>query len=109
LLHVRDLDRGWPQPGTVCLALVLPLLLLVGFLLLRTSRGPVFDPAVPRLFIIDGSKALAWAIQRSFGRNTAIQRCQIHKAPNIMERLPKPPHTSVRRALRQAWELNDAA
>ena len=89
--------------------LVLPLLLLVGFLLLRTSRGPVFDPAVPRLFIIDGSKALAWAIRRSLGRNTAIQRCQIHKAPNIMERLPKPPHTSVRRALRQAWELNDAA
>jgi len=26
-----------------------------------------------------------------------------------MEGLPKPPHTSVRRALRQAWELNDAA
>jgi putative transposase len=46
------------------------------------------------LFIIDGSKALAWAIRRSFGRNTAIQRCQILKAPNIMERLPKPPHTS---------------
>jgi hypothetical protein len=72
-------------------------------------KRPVFDPAVPRLFIIDDSKALAWAIRRSFGRNTAIQRCQIHKAPNIMERLPKPPHTSVRRALRQAWELNDAA
>ena len=39
-------------------------------------KRPVFDPAVPRLFIIDGSKALAWAIRRSFGRNTAIQRCQ---------------------------------
>jgi putative transposase len=67
------------------------------------------DPAVPRLFIIDGSKALARAIRRSFGRHTAIQRCQIHKARNIMERLPKPLHASVRRALRQAWELNDAA
>src|SRR6516165_6053673 len=71
------------------------------------ERG--LDPAVPRLFIIDGSKALARAIRRSFGRETAIQRCQIHKARNIMERLPKGLHASVRRALRQAWELDDAA
>src|SRR5262249_38933151 len=71
------------------------------------ARG--LDPAVPRLFIIDGSKALSRAIRRSFGRETAIQRCQIHKARNIMERLPKGLHASVRRALRQAWELDDAA
>ena len=71
------------------------------------ERG--LDPAVPRLFIIDGSKALSRAIRRSFGRETAIQRCQIHKARNIMERLPKGLHASVRRALRQAWELDDVA
>jgi putative transposase len=71
------------------------------------ERG--LDPAVPRLFIIDGSKALAKAIRRSFGRHTPIQRCQIHKARNIMERLSPALHASVRRALRQAWELDDAA
>jgi transposase-like protein len=71
------------------------------------ERG--LDPAVPRLFIIDGSKALSRAIRHSFGRAAAIQRCQIHKARNIMERLPKPLRAPVRRALRQAWELNDAA
>jgi putative transposase len=71
------------------------------------ERG--LDPAVPRLFIIDGSKALSKAIRRSFGRHTPIQRCQIHKARNIMERLPKPLHASVRRVLRQAWELDYAA
>jgi transposase-like protein len=71
------------------------------------ERG--LDPTVARLFIIDGSKALSRAIRRSFGRHTAIQRCQIHKARNIMERLPKPLRAPVRRALRQAWELNDAA
>ena len=70
------------------------------------ARG--LDPAVPRLFIIDGSKALSKAIRRSFGRQTLIQRCQIHKARNIMERLPKPMHAVVRRVLRQAWELDDA-
>ena len=70
------------------------------------ERG--LDPAVPRLFIIDGAKALSKAIRRTFGRTAAIQRCQVHKARNIMERLPKALHASVRRALRQAWELDDA-
>ena len=70
------------------------------------ERG--LDPGVPRLFIIDGSKALSKAIRRTFGRNTAIQRCQIHKARNILERLPKSMHASVRSVLRQAWEMDDA-
>src|SRR5438034_3625251 len=70
------------------------------------ERG--LDPAVPRLFIIDGAKALSKAIRRTFDRAAAIQRCQIHKARNIMERLPKSLHASVRRVLRQAWELDDA-
>jgi len=42
------------------------------------ARG--LDPAVPRLFIIDGSKALARAIRRTFGENAPIQRCQVRKA-----------------------------
>ena len=70
------------------------------------ERG--LDPAVPRLFIIDGAKALSKTIRRTFGRAAAIQRCQVHKARNIMERLPKSLHASVRRVLRQAWELDDA-
>ena len=70
------------------------------------ERG--LDPTVPRLFIIDGAKALTKAIRRTFGATAAIQRCQVHKARNIMERLPKSLHASVRRVLRQAWELDDA-
>src|SRR4030088_1938003 len=66
------------------------------------------DPAVPRLFIIDGAKALSKAIRRTFGGAAAIQRCQVHKARNIMERLPKSLHASIRRVLRQAWELDHA-
>jgi hypothetical protein len=31
------------------------------------------------------------------GRNTPIQRCQVHKARSITERLPKPLHASVKR------------
>jgi putative transposase len=70
------------------------------------DRG--LDPNVCRLFIVDGSKALIKAIPRTFGRHTPIQRCQVHKARNIAERLPKHLHASVRVALRQAWELDDA-
>ena len=71
------------------------------------ERG--LDPTVPRLFIVDGAKALSKAIRASFGKEAAIQRCQIHKARNIMDRLPKNLHASTRRVLRQAWELDDAA
>ena len=70
------------------------------------ERG--LDPAVPRLFIVDGAKALSKAIRATFGRDVAIQRCQIHKARNIMDRLPKELHASTRRVLTQAWELDDA-
>jgi putative transposase len=70
------------------------------------DRG--LDPAVCRLFIVDGAKALSKAIRRTFGAHTPIQRCQIHKARNVIERLPKPLHACVRKALRQAWEIDDA-
>src|SRR6266511_208847 len=91
----------------------------VGEVVFLLSRHPVFtdqhnlierglDPQVCRLFIIDGAKALSKVIRRTFGAHTPIQRCQIHKARNVIERLPKPLHASVRRALRQAWELDDA-
>lgn len=50
---------------------------------------------------------MARAIRRTFGSAPAIQRCQIHKARKIIERLPKH-HAASRRVLRQAWELDDA-
>jgi transposase-like protein len=76
--------------------------------LLDNLVGRGLDPGVCRLFIVDGAKALTKAIRQTFGRHTPIQRCQIHKARNILERLPKHLHVSVRKALRQAWELDDA-
>src|SRR5258708_24801815 len=75
----------------------------------RSSLPPNIDWFhLPRLFIADGAKALSKAIRRTFGSAAAIQRCQIHKARNIMERLPKKHHEATRRALRQAWELDHA-
>ncbi|MDA3887432.1 MAG: IS256 family transposase [Allgaiera sp.] len=70
------------------------------------ERG--LDPAVCRLFIVDGAKALTKAIRRTFGADIPIQRCQVHKARNVTERLDRKHHAAVRRALRQAWEMADA-
>jgi transposase-like protein len=94
--HPLGVMEGASESAAVCQALIDNLV----------GRG--LDPAVCRLFIIDGSRALLKSIRASFGRNTPIQRCQVHKARNITERLPKPLHASVRRTLRQAWELDDA-
>jgi putative transposase len=76
--------------------------------LLDNLVGRGLDPTVCRLFVVDGAKALSRAIRKTFGRHTPIQRCQVHKARNITERLAKPLHASVRKTLRQAWELDDA-
>jgi len=71
-----------------------------------TARG--LDPEVPRLFIVDGAKALSKAVRQTFGVATAIQRCQVHKGRNIIERLDVSLHAGVKKVLRQAWDQEDA-
>lgn len=70
------------------------------------ERG--LDPSLPRLFVVDGAKALSKAIRNTFGIAAAIQRCQVHKGRNIIERLPEHMHAGVKKVLRQAWEQDDA-
>jgi len=94
--HPLAVMEGATENAAVCQAL------------LDNLVGRGLDPAICRLFIIDGAKALAKAIRNTFGRHTPIQRCQVHKARNIIERLPKSLHASVRKTLRQAWEMDDA-
>ncbi len=76
--------------------------------LLDNLVGRGLDPTVPRLFIVDGAKALSKAIRNTFGIAAAIQRCQVHKGRNIIERLDESLHASVKKALRQAWDQDDA-
>ncbi len=77
--------------------------------LLDNLIGRGLDPEVPRLFIVDGAKALSRAIRNSFGHAAAIQRCQIHKGRNIIERLDEALKPSVKKVLRQAWDQEDAS
>ena len=47
------------------------------------------DLNVPRLWVIDGAKALRSAIDQLCGKAAHAQRCRIHKIRNIAERLPR--------------------
>lgn len=61
-----------------------------------------------RLWVIDGGEALRKAIQQTFGATALIQRCQEYKRRNVVEHLPEELHSSVKRALRDAWSASDA-
>ena len=74
--HVLAVVEGATENTVVVQALIDNLL----------ARG--LDPTLPRLFIVDGAKALSKAIRNTFGVAAAIQRCQVHKGRNIIERLP---------------------
>lgn len=63
----------------------------------------------PRLWIIDGGKALRRAITEVFAASALVQRCQEHKRRNVLDHLPEHLHASVGRAMKDAWHSKDAA
>ena len=65
------------------------------------ARG--LDADRPRLWVVDGGKALRKALVQTFGATALIQRCQEHKRRNVLEHLPDELHAGVNRALRDAW------
>lgn len=65
------------------------------------DRGLPDDQAL--LWVIDGAKALRKAIVDHYGQLALIQRCQVHKARNILERLPAHLQASTKKVLRQAF------
>jgi len=65
------------------------------------ERG--LDPEEPRLYTIDGSKALAKAIKDTFGGKAAIQRCQVHKKRNVLAHLPESEKQRVGKSISLAY------
>src|ERR1700693_4387372 len=49
------------------------------------NRG--LDFREPRLYVLDGGKALHAAVKKYAGESAAIQRCQVHKRRNVMDHL----------------------
>jgi transposase-like protein len=69
------------------------------------ERGLRTDRAI--VFVIDGSKALRQAIEKTFGSLALIQRCAVHKRRNVLGHLPQSERGSVKRALDEAWNSDD--
>ena len=64
------------------------------------------DLNTPRLWVIDGSKALRSGIEQLCGKDAKVQRCRIHKIRNVSERLPKDRAEQVRWLMKQAFKLD---
>ena len=60
------------------------------------------DMNLPRLWVIDGSKALRSGIDQLCGEAALVQRCRIHKIRNVAERLPKAKAAQTRWVMTQA-------
>ena len=90
---VLGLREGATENATVVSALLRDLI----------ERGMDFN--TPRLYILDGGKALHAAVRRHAGEAAFIQRCQIHKKRNVVDHLPDEYKADVRRKLQNAYAM----
>jgi len=77
--------------------------------LLEDLRERGIDFEVPRLYILDGGKALAAAVRRAAGKASVIQRCQIHKLRNVVDHLPEEHQSHVRQKMQSAYGMREYA
>ena len=71
------------------------------------ERG--LDFIAPRLYILDGGKALHAAVKRHAGEAAFIQRCQVHKKRNVIDHLPEDHKADVKRKLQNAYAMAEYA
>jgi transposase-like protein len=73
------------------------------------ERG--LDFTEPRLYILDGGKALTAAVKKHAGELAAIQRCQVHKRRNVLDHLTDEQKPAIAKKLNAAYALEgyDAA
>jgi putative transposase len=65
------------------------------------NRG--LDATRPRLYVLDGGKALHKGVMDIFGTEALIQRCQVHKKRNVLSYLPASEQTNVSVAMTMAY------
>ena len=71
------------------------------------ERGVDFE--VPRLYILDGGKALFAAVRHAAGKTAIVQRCQIHKIRNVIDHLTEEHRGHVRQKLHCAYAMREYA
>lgn len=67
------------------------------------QRGVDFQ--VPRLYVLDGGKALHAAVRKTAGKCAAIQRCQVHKIRNVVDHLTEEYQMDIRCKMRNAYSM----
>jgi len=71
------------------------------------ERG--LDFSTPRLYVLDGGKALAAAVRKHAGEAAFLQRCQVHKKRNVVDHLPDEHKADVRRKMQNAYAMAEYA
>jgi len=71
------------------------------------ERGVDFSQ--PRLYVLDGGKALTAAVKKHAGESVAIQRCQVHKRRNVLDHPTDEQKPGVAKQLNAAYGLEDYA
>jgi transposase-like protein len=69
------------------------------------ERG--LDFTQPRLYVLDGGKALTAAVKKHAGEKAAIQRCQVHKRRNVLDHLTDEQKPAVAKKLNAAYAMED--
>ena len=71
------------------------------------DRGVDFTQ--PRLYIVDGAKALGKAVRQHAGEAALIQRCQLHKRRNVVAHLTEEYRGDVDRKMQAAYAMRSTA
>ena len=71
------------------------------------NRG--FDFTEPRLYVLDGGKALHAAVKKYAGEAAPIQRCQVHKRRNVLDHLTDEDKPGVAIKMNAAYAMEDYA
>ena len=97
----RKLVLGLPQGATENATVVGG---LFGELL---ERG--LDFTTPRLYLVDGSKAIRAAIRNYAGDAAFVQRCQVHQIRNVVEHVAEADRPALKYRMRVAYGAIEAA
>lgn len=94
--HVLGLHHGASENAVVATAMLEDL----------AARG--LRPDQPRLFVIDGSKALRAAVRAVYG-DVPVQRCRLHKIRNVCDQMPDDDAAQTRSVMKAAFKMKAKA
>lgn len=93
--HILGLAQGATENGAVVQHLLDGLI----------ERG--LNPTQRMLIVLDGGKALRKAVRKTFGDQSPVQRCHLHKRRNVKELLPLEYQRSADQRIRTAYAMKN--